>query len=76
MVELRVKVGLSNYLQEEVDRYDSPSTLSVQITRLKVSLVEGEKRWKKASRDAAQVCHAFEAGRKVLQQKKDDQSML
>lgn len=44
----------------------------VQVAELKVSLVEGEKHWKKAFEDMKKVCRDFKENRKALQQKKDD----
>lgn len=49
LAELWVKVEISNSLLENVDLYGSSSTLAAQITRLKASLVEGDKIQKKAS---------------------------
>ncbi|CAI8594338.1 unnamed protein product [Vicia faba] len=60
-------------LKEKLDWYGLPSTLGAQIMRLKAYLDKREKCWNKASKDATQVCRAFEADQKDLQQKKDDQ---
>lgn len=72
MDELREKAESFDSLWEKVDRYGVSSTLDAHITKLNDSLVEGKKCWKKGSKDAVEVCSAFEAGPKVLQHKKDD----
>lgn len=66
MVKLREKAKSIDCLWEEVDRYGLLSTLVAQVTRLKASLVEGERRWKKASKYATEACREFEAVHKVL----------
>lgn len=69
---LQEKVYYVNSLQEEVDRYDRPSILVSQIIKLTTFLADAEECQKKASKEVAQACRAFEADRKVLQQKKDE----
>lgn len=72
LAELWVNADDVNSLQEEVDRYGQSSNLVAYIENLKASLVDGEKRCKKVSKDEAKSCWAFKAVQKVLQQKKDD----
>lgn len=55
-----------------MERYVSPLTLFAHITKLKASLAEGDKRWKKAFEDAADVCRVFEVDHKSLHQNMDD----
>ncbi|CAI8589586.1 unnamed protein product [Vicia faba] len=49
LVELCIKAKLVDSLQEKVDRYGSLPTLAAHVEKLKVSLIEGDDRWKKAS---------------------------
>lgn len=53
LVELRRKDELGDSLQEKVKQYGSPPVLAAQIEEFKASLAEGEKCWKKASKDTA-----------------------
>lgn len=73
LIELPVKVVSIDSLWEKVDRYSLSSTLTAQVTRSKISLAEGEERWKKVSKEVIESCRAFKADRKVLCRKKDDQ---
>lgn len=56
LAELRVKDESGDSLEEKVDRYDLPSTLASQKTRLKAFLAKGEKHWTKAYEDVEKVC--------------------
>lgn len=73
LAELQAKDKLVDFLQQDVDRFHSPSSLDAHIMKLKASFSEGEKCWNKASEDVTEACRAFEADQTVLQQNKDDQ---
>ena len=53
-------------------RYGRSSTLDAQIEKLKASLANGERCYKKLFEDAAEACWTFEADHRVFLQKKDD----
>lgn len=72
LVVLQGKDESVKFLQEEVDWYNYLSILAGQIKKLTVSLVDVEESRKKVYEEVAEACRAFEAGQKVLQQKKDD----
>lgn len=72
LVVLQGKSESVKLLQEEVYWYNCLPTLDGQIKKVAVSLVDVEESWKKVSEEVAKACRAFEAGQKVIQQKKDD----
>lgn len=64
---LRANDNAFGNLQEQVNQYGKLSYLAAQIEKLKASLAEGEKNYKKVFENSTEACWAFEADRKDLQ---------
>lgn len=74
LAKFRANADALGSLQKEVDQYGRLSILTAQIDKLKASLVDGYKRYKKVSEDMIEAYQAFEADRKYLQHRKDDRT--